>query len=167
MGPFFEEAFRALRGAGVRYVVVGGLAVVLQGHVRLTVDLDLVIELDPGNAGRAVAVLRDDLGLVPTVPVDPEAFADPAQRAEWIRDKGMMVFSMADPRDPLRRVDLFTESPWPFEEFFARADEMDVAGVSVRVASIDDLISMKRSADREKDRTDIEVLRILKAERDA
>ncbi len=40
----FEPIFDALNEGGVRYVVVGGFAVVLHGHVRLTVDLDLVLK---------------------------------------------------------------------------------------------------------------------------
>ena len=41
--PLFEPVFAALERAGSRYVVVGGVAVVLQGHARFTADLDLVI----------------------------------------------------------------------------------------------------------------------------
>jgi hypothetical protein len=39
----FEQIFEALGQAGVRYVVVGGVAVVLHGHPRLTADRDLVV----------------------------------------------------------------------------------------------------------------------------
>lgn len=39
----FEPVFRALDTSGARFVVVGGVAVVLQGHARLTADLDLVV----------------------------------------------------------------------------------------------------------------------------
>lgn len=41
----FQPIFQALNHSGVRYVVVGGVAVVLQGHARLTVDLDLIVDL--------------------------------------------------------------------------------------------------------------------------
>ena len=36
----FEPIFEALNRQNVRYVVVGGVAVVLHGHARLTADLD-------------------------------------------------------------------------------------------------------------------------------
>ncbi|MGH8307715.1 MAG: DUF6036 family nucleotidyltransferase, partial [Gammaproteobacteria bacterium] len=42
-----HEIFAALDKTQVRYVVVGGLAVILHGHIRLTQDLDLLIDLDP------------------------------------------------------------------------------------------------------------------------
>ncbi|MDQ3031572.1 MAG: hypothetical protein M3Y87_04085 [Myxococcota bacterium] len=51
----FEPIFRAPDEAGARYVVVGGLAVVLHGYARLTADIDLVVDLAPGEAIKAIA----------------------------------------------------------------------------------------------------------------
>jgi hypothetical protein len=48
----FRPVFEALDAARVRYVVVGGLAVVLHGHARLTADLDLMIDLASEPAAR-------------------------------------------------------------------------------------------------------------------
>jgi hypothetical protein len=45
--------FRALAEARVRYLVVGGLAVVAHGYVRFTADVDLVLDLESGNVERA------------------------------------------------------------------------------------------------------------------
>jgi hypothetical protein len=45
MVGLYDDVFAALHRAGVRFVVVGGVAVVLQGHIRTTVDLDLVVDL--------------------------------------------------------------------------------------------------------------------------
>jgi hypothetical protein len=50
----FEPLFDALNAASVRYVVVGGLATVLHGHARLTADIDLVVDLAPDEARKAV-----------------------------------------------------------------------------------------------------------------
>jgi len=40
-----EAVFRALNERDARYVLVGGLAVVLQGHLRATGDVDLIVDL--------------------------------------------------------------------------------------------------------------------------
>ena len=53
-----ESIFRALHDAGAKYVVVGGLAVVLHGHARLTADIDLVIDLAPGEAVKVLSALE-------------------------------------------------------------------------------------------------------------
>jgi tRNA nucleotidyltransferase/poly(A) polymerase len=56
--PLFEPLFDALNRAHVRYVVVGGVALVLHGYPRLTVDVDLVVDLAPEEADKAIRVCR-------------------------------------------------------------------------------------------------------------
>ncbi len=161
----FEPLFKALNDAGVRYVVVGGLAVLLQGHARLTVDVDLVVDLDEEQARRAIDALVG-MGLHPRAPVNPRDFADRSVREGWIRDRGMQVFSMFDPSNPMRVVDLFVDHPVPFEELWSRSAEFQLQDTTVRVASIPDLIHLKRLAGRPQDQADIEQLEaILKAKK--
>jgi hypothetical protein len=75
------ELFRRLNDAGVPYVVVGGIAVILHGYKRLTDDIDLVVSLRPEDAARCVEVARG-LGLRPRAPVDPALFANAAAARE-------------------------------------------------------------------------------------
>jgi predicted nucleotidyltransferase len=160
----FAPLFRALNEAGIRYVVVGGLAVVLHGYARLTVDVDLVIDLDEEQARRAIETLVG-MGLQPRVPVNPIEFADRSTRETWIRDRGMQVFSMFDPSNPMRVVDLFVDHPLPFEDLWARSVRFDLEEMTVRVASISDLIQLKRLAGRPQDQADIEQLEAILHER--
>src|SRR6478752_1385626 len=51
--PIFAPIFRALREAGAPFIVIGGHAVVLHGHLRNTFDLDLLISDSKFAAGRA------------------------------------------------------------------------------------------------------------------
>ena len=162
---FFEETIAALERGDVRYVVVGGLAVVLHGHPRLTVDLDLVVDLEPAEARNAVEILLR-LGLVPSIPVEPLDFADPSKRTAWTREKNMRVFSLRDPEDDFRRVDLFVEEPVEFSGLWERSDVLSLGSTRVRVASIDDLLTMKRQAGRAQDIADIEALEAIQRERD-
>lgn len=157
----FLPVFQALNGSGSRYVTVGGVAVVLHGHARLTADLDLIVDLEPAAAAQAVGCLAD-FGLEPRAPVPAAGFADPETRRAWIEDKGMQVFSMFDPGNPLLTVDLFVSHPLPFEDLYARSVSLEIQGVEVRVASIPDLIALKRLSDRPEDTRDIAALeRIL------
>lgn len=157
----FEPVFEALNAASVRYVVVGGYAVLLHGHARLTADIDLVVDLSPEEAKRAIAVLVG-LGLRPRPPVPAEGFADPAMRARWVSEKGMTVFTMHSAADPLLVVDLFVQEPIPFPELWEQAREVDLGAVRVRIASIDHLILMKRNAGRPHDAQDIHALEALR-----
>jgi len=157
----FEAIAAALRDAGVRYLVAGGVAVNAHGYLRLTTDLDLVVQLEPGNIGatfRALAVL----GFRPTVPVTAEQFADEAQRAQWIREKGMQVLNFHSDEYPPVTVDVFVSDPFDFGTEFEAAMRGELApGLTVRFVSIPTLISMKQLANRPKDLDDIEHLRAI------
>ena len=156
----FEPLIDAFERAGVRYVIVGGLATVLHGFARLTADVDLIVDLDPAEAKKAIAVLVG-LGFRPRAPVDAFEFADPERRSSWIRDKGMRVFSMYDPDNPMREVDLFVEHPIAFRDLWERAEVLHLSTTVARVAAIPDLITLKRLANRPEDRTDIEALEAI------
>ena len=150
--PTWTPVFEALNDAGVRYVIVGGLAVVLHGYARLTADVELMIDLEEAPARKAISALVG-IGLRPTLPVDPAGFADPELRRSW-RERNMVVFNLVDP-DAGRAVDLFVEPPIDFEEAWARSDASEYHGVPVRIASIQDLIDMKRRSGRPEDLIDI------------
>ncbi len=150
----------ALAGARVRFVVVGGVAVVLHGHPRLTADLDLVIDLEVEPARRAMDVLAG-LGLVPRLPVAASAFADPSTRNRWVTERNLMVFTMTEPGGMLE-VDLFARSPLPFETLWSQAVTVLVGETEVRIAALDDLIAMKREAGRPQDLADVTALEALR-----
>ncbi len=156
----FEPIFEALNRAEARYVVVGGLATVLHGYARLTADVDLVVDLRPVEACKVLAVL-ENLGFRPRAPVNAIEFADPIIRASWIQNKGLRVFSMWDPANPMRVVDLFVEHPIDFERLWSGAQWIALLHTSVRVASIPDLIELKRLAGRPQDLLDIEALEAI------
>ena len=126
-------------------MLVGGLAVVLHGHLRATGDIDLVVDLAPDQVRRTIAAL-EQAGFQPYVPVPASDFADPAKRAEWIRDKAMLVFSLR-PAEGVPLVDLFLEPPVAFGGLWQRALVVTMRGVPVRVAALNDLIEMKRRDD--------------------
>lgn len=154
---FFEDTIRGLDEAGVRYVVVGGVAVVLHGHLRVTFDLDLIVDLAPTEARKAMDTLSA-LGFRPKVPVDAAEFADPATRARWIDEKGMTVFAFWHPENPDSIVDVFVDEPIDFEDLWTRSVVARLESTEVRIASIPDLIELKRRAGRPNDLADIEVL---------
>lgn len=153
----YDDVYAAFEEAGVRYVVVGGMAVVLSGHVRATVDLDVVVDLNPAAARQAVQALQG-LGLQPRAPVSSADFADPVIREGWIRDKHMQVLSFYDPQNVAREVDVFVAYPLDFEALVARAVPTAIGDRLVPVAAPEHLIEMKRAAGRPRDLDDVEAL---------
>lgn len=148
---------KSLFDARVRYVVVGGVAVVLHGHLRLTADLDLVVELKRENVLAAIEALTS-LGYRPRPPVPAKQFADPEIRSQWAHEKDMVVFSLWSPSYPGTDVDLFVNEPFPFDSFRERARITDLYGVPIPIAAIPDLIAMKRESGRPEDLADIAAL---------
>ncbi len=160
-----ERVLGALEREGVRFLVVGGVAVVLHGYLRTTVDLDLVIQLDRGNVLHAVDAFKR-LGFQPRVPVQLESFADESERARWAREKKARVFSLGHPDEPGFLVDLFVEEPFDFDERYHRAAIAPLGEVEVRVLAIEDLVEMKRAAGRAQDLADVEALLRLQVAED-
>jgi predicted nucleotidyltransferase len=159
-----ETIFRALNEAQVRYLIVGGLAVVAHGYVRFTADIDLVLAMDEKNIETAATVF-DRLGYLPRPPVPIRKFADPKARESWIRDKKLIVFSLWHPAHPLSEVDLFVRCPFDsFDRALRDSVVVEIAlGVKATVAGIDDIIRLKKEAGRPKDLDDIENLEAIKS----
>ncbi len=157
----FRRIFETLNSTECPYVIVGGLAVVLHGHTRLTTDTDLVLDLAAEQLPNLLEALSQ-LGFQPRIPVAMEEFADGEKRHTWIRDKGMQVFSVYHREEPRWVIDLFAESPIEFSGLLAHAVHKQLEGVRVRVACIDDLVAMKRLAGRDIDLSDIEHLQQIR-----
>ena len=155
-----EQVLSALNAADVRYLVVGGVAVVLHGHLRTTADLDLVVSLEPANARRAIEALVG-LGYRPRAPVAAERFADAAERAAWIAEKGLTVFSLWSDRLPSLEVDLFVREPFDFGQAWERRVTVSLDTTTATVVGIQDLLALKREARRPQDLADIAALEAL------
>ncbi len=139
----------------VPYALVGGYAVALHGAVRGTVDIDLVIRLREADFLRAERALLS-LGLHPRLPVTAsEVFR---YREEYIRNRSLTAWSFVNPALPSEIVDVI------LTEDLARMKvrRIKVRSQTVRVASIEDLIRMKRSSGRPQDLEDVEALRRLR-----
>ena len=159
-----EAIARGLNEAGVPFIVVGGLAVNAHGYGRATQDIDLVISLDPAAVRRAFQALAS-LGYGPRVPVTAEGFADPAQRARWMTEKGMTVLNFHSDRHRETPVDVFVTEPFDFSQEHALALVEEVApGVPLRIVRLETLLRIKEDAGRPQDLADVAELRSLQSE---
>jgi len=150
-----ETILGALNRARVRYLVVGGLAVVAHGYVRFTADLDLVLDPERESLRRAIYALTA-LGYRPRAPVPFADFEKPEKRREWSRDKDLTVFSLFSAVHAATEIDLFVEPPFDFDQAYAKAVRLDLgADVLATFVSRADLIEMKRHAGRPQDLADL------------
>jgi hypothetical protein len=94
------------------------------------------------------------------VPIDSLRNAD--QIDQWHREKGMLAFALRDPQVGGTVVDVLVRPEVPFERLIANAVAGELFARPVWIASIDDLLAMKRSANRPKDQLDIVALERIK-----
>ena len=153
-----EAVVRALNEAKVRYLIVGGVAVNVHGYVRLTMDLDLVIQLKPENIVAAWEAM-EKIGYRARIPVSGKDFADDKKRELWRREKGMLVLQFWSDEHRRTQVDVFVREPFDFDREHATApDHAIVPGVVAKIVGWDTLLQMKREAGRPKDLLDLEML---------
>lgn len=144
----------------VRYVVVGGVAAVLHGRLRMTHDLDLVLAMDADNLARAELAISA-LGFRPRAPVTWQQFCDPATRSVWQTERNMVVLSLWSEQFRATEIDVFLEPPLAANRLLGRAETVRVQDVAIAVACIEDLIACKRIAGRAIDLDDIDALEII------
>lgn len=151
------ELLQSLSDNRVEYVLVGGLAVQLHGFLRATFDIDLVLAMNDENLGRFIEVAKQ-YGLVPAIPEPIDSLRDAARIDRWHREKGMLAFALREPGAGGGVIDVLVRPEVPFDRLVANAVAGELFGRRVWIASVDDLIDMKRIANRPKDRLDIEAL---------
>lgn len=132
---------RALESAGVPYMVIGGQAVLLHGEPRLTRDIDITLGVDASELKRVRAAM-DGIGLTPAVP-DVEGFV-----------RTTNVLPVSDPASGVRVDLIFSFTPYE-SEAIRRSVGIVFNGVTVRFASVEDLIVHKLVAGRARDIEDV------------
>lgn len=147
------DLLNALHDHRVEFVIVGGVAAALHGGSRVTFDLDVVPSLAPDSWQAAVGLLWK-LGARPRIPEPAERIRDVEQVRRWRREKGMLALNFRT-TDGSTEVDLLVGESDAFDELKQRAVEVTVERRTFFVASIDDLIAMKRRAGRPQDLRDI------------
>jgi hypothetical protein len=145
-----ERILRVLAEHAVDYVIIGGLAVQTHGHVRTTVDIDVLPRPDPANLQRlADALIALDARILNPGSASLEIDAAMLPRATlWqfaTRHGGIDVVHDA-PGAP------------PFDELRDRALKIELGDLQLSVAGRDDLISMKRASARPVDLEDLAAL---------
>ena len=151
------DILRALADTGVQFVLVGGFAVQLHGFVRATLDLDLVLAMDDANLSKFIDVAKQ-FELAPIIPVSIDSLKNAKQIDQWHKEKGMLAFALREPQVSGSVIDVLVRPEVTFDALQLDATTVDLFGRSVKIASIEHLLLMKRIANRPKDRIDIEAL---------
>jgi hypothetical protein len=149
MNQDYKDLLFAFRSHGVKYLVVGGYAVIYHAQPRFTKDLDLFIQADPANARAAYAALAEFGAALQGM--RPEDFADPHSFFRFGREpKGFDILPSIPGVD--------------FKAAWEKRVETVIdpaTGLKANFISAEDLIASKRASGRPQDLADVDS--ILKA----
>jgi predicted nucleotidyltransferase len=139
---------------GVNFVVIGGMAGIARGSSYPSYDLDIAYARDKGNVRRLVSALGEIGVRLRGAPADLPFLLD--QRT--IENGANFTFVT-----PFGDLDVLADISGirSYDELAAGAEEKEIFGLPVRVASLDHLIAMKRAANRPKDRNMVEEYIVL------
>ncbi len=141
--PDFKELLKIFNEYKVRYLVVGGYAVMKYAEPRYTKDLDLWIAIDPENASAVYTALRK-FG-APLANLTPEDFS-----------KEGFFYQMGVP--PLRVDIMMSISGMSFEEAWPHRVSVFLADNTVFFISKEDLMRVKKASGRPQDLLDLDHL---------
>jgi predicted nucleotidyltransferase len=142
------DFLKSLNARRVRYLVIGASAFPTHGYLRTTADIDILIQPTLENARRTLRALAD-------VGYDITELT-----AGELLDKKILL------RQYILATDIHPSVKGArFDTLWRNRVRDKIEGVSVFVASLDDLIKMKRAANRPKDRQDLAVLQEIKKRR--
>jgi hypothetical protein len=151
------HAMQVLFEHDVRFVVIGGVAGATHGSPSVTQDLDICYERSPDNIEHLVAALRSIHAKLRGVDDDVRfsLHADTIAAGDhftFVTDLGDLD-CLGIPAGTLG-----------YDDLVRNAVNIDLDGFAVSVASVDDLIRMKRAAGRPRDLAELEILGALRDE---
>ncbi len=140
----FKELLKIFEKHKIRYLIVGGYAVMKYTEPRFTKDLDILISTKPINAKSVYEALKNFGAPLENLTIDD------------FKKKGY-VYQMGRP--PLRVDILMSISGVDFDEAWKRREKVELEGNTINFISRKDLIRSKESTGRTQDKLDIKRLK--------
>ncbi len=138
----FKEFIELLNKNNVRYIVIGGYAVVYHGYVRSTNDIDIWIDIREDNIKKLIKVL-DEFGF----------------SSLNIKETDFLPNQIIQLGYPPNRIDLITTPAGiEFETCYESKEQVSIDDIAVNIIDLENLIKAKKASNRTRDLADIEEL---------
>ena len=149
MTPSFREILEILNKYKVEYIVVGGVAAVIQGAPITTFDLDTLVRVEGGNAERLLKALSELEACYREhqTPLKPT-------KEDVMAGGHMLLMTRAGPLDVLG----FIGNGRRYEDLISVSSEIGMTVGTLRVLDLEELIRQKKILDRPKDRAVADLL---------
>jgi predicted nucleotidyltransferase len=147
MNTPYEKLLESLARAEVKFIIIGGVAVALNGFVRTTEDVDILIERSVENVTRLLEALSG-FGEGHARELTNADFTDAEGAVRIIEDFPLDVFTVTQGKR--------------YSDLIGSVRQTRIDDVTVNYLNADALISMKEKSQREKDRIDVSALRSVR-----
>ena len=138
----FKEFIELLNKNNVRYIVIGGYAVVYHGYVRSSNDIDIWIDIREDNIKKLIKVL-DEFGF----------------SSLNIKETDFLPNQIIQLGYPPNRIDLITTPAGiEFETCYESKEQVSIDDTAVNIIDLENLIKAKKASNRTRDLADIEEL---------
>jgi len=142
----YEKLLAKLAGAEVKFIIVGGVAVALNGFVRTTEDVDILIESSAENVTRLLNELRN-FGEGHARKLSSADFSESEGAIRIIEDFPLDVFTIMQGKR--------------YTDLVGSTRTTQIEDVGVRYLDAEALIALKKDSQRDQDRIDVSALRSL------
>ena len=149
MNPSFREILELLNKHEVEYIVVGGVAAVIQGAPVTTFDLDALVKVSDDNAERLSRALEE----LDARYREHQSTIRPTKE-DILAGGHLLLLTRAGPMDVLG----FIGDENRYEDLIDRSSEVAMTVGAFRVLDLEELVRQKRNSDRAKDRAMLELL---------
>lgn len=162
MNNHLQSILKTLAQHQVDFVVCGGVAAVLHGVERMTLDIDISIDFSKENVRRFLVAINE-LELKPRMPLPADVLLDQQRIDKIVSEKNALVFSFFDSKVPYKHLDVFLTKQFDYHVLTVDCDIVSIGTDQVKVVSVKRLLAMKKSIVplRDKDKLDIACLESL------
>ncbi len=156
----YINLFKKLYEQKVKYLICGGLAVNIYGIPRMTADIDLLVAFENENIKKFEKVI-EELEFASVVPIQLNSLLDESERANMIEEKNLIAYSYYNKRANFMNLDVLIDVPISFEGMWDVREERNIEDFKINIVSLDDLIRLKKYANRTQDQQDVLMLNKL------
>lgn len=151
-----KEIITTLAENEVKFIICGGVALVLHGVERMTMDLDISIDLTDKNIQKFLNVMKA-LNLEPRAPVPADSLLDPEKRKLMINEKNALVFTFIDSKNPYKQVDVFLADNLSYDFLKDDVDKINISDYNIELISKKGLLKMKKDINPRRDKDDYDI----------
>lgn len=152
-----KKIFNILNQYNVKYLVCGGLAVNIYGIPRMTADIDLLLDFEEENILNFENATKH-LMFQSVIPLSINTFVKKEDRLKAIKEKNLIAYSYFNSLAGYMNLDVLLDAPIDFDVLWMNKTERQLGETTIRLVSVEDLIELKRYANRIQDQNDIILL---------